>query len=794
MTGPAWVSATEIARGAGVKPAAVSNWRRRHVGFPAAEQRDGREVFQAAEVASWLDGRAVAAPDRRADEAPGATYGDRFRLAVDVPEPEPGPPKSADVPTGTGGRLWWALADAYRGRLLVSDGQLPLTGLAFALLHLRFQEEQRWKDLRAAAGRGLPHEVRELVWHAQAAGDGPDLSPLLESSSDVHRLTPAIEILERLEPVSGNSRGSIPTQAGPIADELLAHATTAGGRRSGLLTTPRSVVRMAVRLTNPGGGERIHDPFCRAGEFLTAAADHVRSRNPNTSGLIASGHAGDSSIAGIARMNLLLHDLAPQNLRAGRAGWPDQKPDEMFDLVLVNPPFNVSHWQDTAFLNFHWPYGEPPNHNANYAWLQFALTSLAKDGRAAVVMPAGAGSSANPRESFIRASMVRAGAVDAVVSLPPQLFPHTSIPVTLWILRRPDHDRDDVLFIDAHRAGTPVDRNRLELRDEDIDRIVAAYQDRSVLSSGTVISHPVARRRISEDDYALSPGRYLSFASPSAALAPGDPAYARASIEDLRHDLRGLRRQAAEAQERAELQLGSVGDLLDAAATSWKRLPLGDVCDVLVGFSGAIRTDHNGPSGTAVVKPRNLVENRISPEMIDHVAPGLAEKLTRYRLRPGDIVCVRTGQLGRQALVTEEQSGWLIGTSCLRLRPDESVDPSYLLYYLALPQTHEWLLAHSTGSAVRLVTAATIRRLPLLLPVRGQQEQIGAAVSALDDLAALHDRIRRAGTGLRDALLPLVFRDPGRGDPIAAERSAADLQQLAAVDGVFAAGDEARGR
>lgn len=772
MTSPEWVSAAEIARGAGVKPAAVSNWRRRHADFPAAERHGGREVFRVGDVAAWLDGRPVAAPDHRPGEEPGATYGRRFRQAVGATEPVAGPSGAAGVPAGTAGRLWWALADACRGKVGMSDDLMLLTGLAFAFLHLRFHRAQRWTELTAAAADVEPGTVVRLVESAlRASGEAPasiaDMSALLGDTSDVRRLVPLIQILDRLEPVPDAGSGDVAPPAGRIADELLAHAATVGGWRSANVVTPPSVVRTAVRLTDPVGGDRVHDPFCRAGEFLVGAADHVRSRGTGSLKLTASGQETNPSLRWLARMNLLLHNIGAENLRAGWALSPSPQPGGPFEVVMVNPPFNMSGWRDgDQTSDSRWRYGVPPGHNANYAWLQHTLACLAEGGRAVVVMPAGAGSSANAQESAIRAAMVEDGVVDAVVALPRRLFAHTSIPVTLWVLRRPDPDHDDVLFVDAHEAGRIVERNHSELRDEDVDHIAEAYRNRAARSTRTVLSRPVDRRRIRENGYVLSPARYLT-----ATTEPVDPLRARVGIEQLRRDLRELHQRAAGAHEHAERQLDEVGDLFGAATTGWRRLPLGDVCDVLAGFSGAVRTERGLPSGIPVVKPRNLVDNRISPEGVDYVAPDVAARMERYRLRAGDIVCVRTGQLGRQALVTEEQSGWLIGTSCLRLRPDESVDPRYLVHFLALPQISEWLLGHSTGSAIRVLTAATMRGLPLVLPDRHQQGRIGSAAGSLDDLVAVHDRIRQVSSALRDALLPLFLQDPTPPGPVPEEGS-----------------------
>ncbi|MEX5636876.1 restriction endonuclease subunit S [Parafrankia sp. FMc2] len=148
--------------------------------------------------------------------------------------------------------------------------------------------------------------------------------------------------------------------------------------------------------------------------------------------------------------------------------------------------------------------------------------------------------------------------------------------------------------------------------------------------------------------------------------------------------MRILLGEVVEAHDVALRQLDEAGDPRHASTDGWRQLRLADVCDVLAGFSGSIMTARRLPAGVPVVTPGCLVDNRISAGYASFVAPTVAVNLSQYRLKSDDIVCVRTGQLGRQALVTEEQDGWLIGTSCLCLRPGDSVDSRYLLYYLNL--------------------------------------------------------------------------------------------------------------
>ena len=114
--------------------------------------------------------------------------------------------------------------------------------------------------------------------------------------------------------------------------------------------------------------------------------------------------------------------------------------------------------------------------------LQHILWHLAPNGTAGVVLANGSMSSAQSGEDTIRKAMVEADVVDCMIALPGQLFYSTQIPACLWFLARNKNRggklrdrRGEVLFIDARKLGTLVDRTRKEFSDDDIAKIAGIY-------------------------------------------------------------------------------------------------------------------------------------------------------------------------------------------------------------------------------------------------------------------------------------------------------------------------------
>ena len=106
----------------------------------------------------------------------------------------------------------------------------------------------------------------------------------------------------------------------------------------------------------------------------------------------------------------------------------DQLPDLKADYILANPPFNISYWgQEHLQADPRWKYGLPPKGNANFAWIQHMICHLSPRGTAGFVLANGSMGSQTGGEGGIRKQLVLNDVVDAIVTLPSQLFFNVAI-------------------------------------------------------------------------------------------------------------------------------------------------------------------------------------------------------------------------------------------------------------------------------------------------------------------------------------------------------------------------------
>jgi type I restriction enzyme, S subunit len=156
--------------------------------------------------------------------------------------------------------------------------------------------------------------------------------------------------------------------------------------------------------------------------------------------------------------------------------------------------------------------------------------------------------------------------------------------------------------------------------------------------------------------------------------------------------------------------------------------------------------------------------NGFDESKLDHMPTEKADTFSRYKIAADDILFTRSGTVGRCALATSRQDGWLMTFHLLRVRPNPGKClPKYLLFVL---QGSSNVLRQTTGAAIGSTRAGfntrLLAELDVPLPPFGEQQEI---VHRVESLFALVDRLeaRFAGAQKRvnsitQAILAKAFR------------------------------------
>ncbi|MCD0444302.1 type I restriction-modification system subunit M [Glycomyces sp. A-F 0318] len=310
---------------------------------------------------------------------------------------------------------------------------------------------------------------------------------------------------------------------GGAYEYLLKRFSDGSGTRAGQFFTPREVVELIVELLDPKGHESVYDPTCGSGGMLIASANLLKAHGGRGYTLRLHGQEAVVDTAGVARMNLFMHNLTQFKIEVGDTLKDPRfkRPDgsiEQFDVILANPPYSLKWkpWKNDprAFG------GVAPPSSADWAFVQHMIASMdAEKGRAGVVLPHGV-LFRGGQEAAIRQRVVDDDLLEAVIGLPANLFYSTTIPTSILLFRAPgtkaEERREGVLFIDASKRFTKT-RNRNVLAEADITDVVDAYRSKFD-SDGNPMDHGgpmgfsarfVPTGEIVQGGYDLKIGRYL---------------------------------------------------------------------------------------------------------------------------------------------------------------------------------------------------------------------------------------------------------------------------------------------
>jgi type I restriction enzyme M protein len=389
-----------------------------------------------------------------------------------------------------------------------------------------------------------------------ARSDFPDFNDpnkLGEGQAMVDRLTNLIGIFQKPELDFSQNRAEHDDILGDAYEYLMRHFATESGKSKGQFYTPSEVSRVIAQVIgispqNTRASTTAYDPTCGSGSLLLKVAAQAGKH------ITLEGQEKDVTTAGLARMNMILHDFPTANILSGNTlaapKFKDGESLRTYDYVVANPPFSDKTWstgltlgesgKGDPFQRFAW--GVPPAKQGDYAYLLHIIRSMKSTGKAACILPHGVLFRGNA-EGVIRQQLVRSGILKGIIGLPANLFYGTGISACILVLDKENAaPRKGVFMIDASK-GFIKDGAKNRLREQDIHRIVDTFT-RQIDTPGYARMVPLDEIADPKNDYNLNLPRYIDSTSP----------------EDV-HDIEGHLRGGIPERD------------LDALASYWQVLP-----------------------------------------------------------------------------------------------------------------------------------------------------------------------------------------------------------------------------
>lgn len=348
-----------------------------------------------------------------------------------------------------------------------------------------------------------------------ARSDFPDFNDpnkLGEGKAMVDRLTNLVGIFQKPELDFSRNRADNDDILGDAYEYLMRHFATESGKSKGQFYTPSEVSRVVAQVIgisprNAVAATTAYDPTCGSGSLLLKVAAEAGTH------ITLEGQEMDVTTAGLARMNMILHDFPTANIQTGNTlsdpKFKDGEKLRTYDYAVANPPFSVKTWStgltpaNDPYQRFEW--GEPPAKQGDYAFLLHIIRSLKSTGKGACILPHGVLFRGNA-EAVIRTRLVRSGYLKGIIGLPANLFYGTGIPACILVLDKANATaRKGIFMIDASK-GFIKDGNKNRLRERDIHKIVDVFTN---MEEHHGYSRIVPFDEVAKNDFNLNLPRYI---------------------------------------------------------------------------------------------------------------------------------------------------------------------------------------------------------------------------------------------------------------------------------------------
>lgn len=462
------------------------------------------------------------------------------------------------------------------------------------------------------------------------------------------------------------------------------------GKELGTSVTPSGLNRLMIQILKPSNGS-VYDGAAGIGGSLIEA---YRFNND----ISMFGQEINESNVALAYMNAITNgiDLSRFQIAKGDTlfspAFIENDSNLMqFNYIAMNQPFglklnNIQLMDYDPYGRFSGRMGKTSKMHGDLAFLQHTVASLNETGKAAVIVPVGVLSRSSNAERAFREYIVNNDMVEAIVSLPNKILSYTMIQTVLLVLNKNKQSsrKQKVLFINAEEQFTSRGRSQNYLTQENIDSIVALYEQSSTDTEDVKIA---SLPEIIESEFNLNPNHYFT-------------------------------------SQTVETQFGHViinKAVYDDKVKNKKRLK--DIAQLSRGVNlPAKNTIKEGKKGYKVIQLKDVEDGKIDLERIEEIPVNNAE---RYMVESGDIIIASRGTAYKVAIVPDHNEPLVLSNMFIRIRiKDTAYHPEYIKVFLDSPVGVALIEGMRKGGTVKALTTRDIEDIELPDIELDRQEEI----------------------------------------------------------------------
>ena len=370
------------------------------------------------------------------------------------------------------------------------------------------------------------------------------------------------KVMQKVDDISFNVDDAEMDVLGTAYMILISLFASDAGKKGGEFFTPTCASKLLARLATVGLDEvkNAADSCAGSGSLLLEVQNHLSTKKV--------GHfyatEKNGSNYNLLRMNLLMHGVPYKKFSCFNSdsiktdNYYENGEPLMFDIQVENPPYSAKFEQSPKLLD------DPrfsscgvlaPQGKADLMFVESMVYHMSEDGRIAVLLPSGAlfrgkqgkKGGKNDAEYDIRRHLIEnLNVVDAIIGLPAKMFHGAKLPVIVMVLKKKRNgNADNILFIDASKYFTQ-EKSMNVISDEDIDRIVNTYINRTEVDK---FAHVAKLDEVRGHDYNCNIPRYVDSFEREAPI----------DIAGASRNIKALSIESAQIEEKIQAVFADLG-------------------------------------------------------------------------------------------------------------------------------------------------------------------------------------------------------------------------------------------
>jgi len=257
---------------------------------------------------------------------------------------------------------------------------------------------------------------------------------------------------------------------------------------AGQFRTPRHIIDFITEVVNPKKEDKICDPACGTAGFIISAYKHILKTNtkeslgdlltPEDKKRLGNNLVGldiDPMMVKLALANMYLHGLNEPHIYEYDSLTSEERWDDMFDVVLANPPFMTP----SGGIRPHKRFAVNAT-KAEVLFTSYINTHLSSTGRAGIIVPEGIIFQSGNAYKELRKQLIESSLI-GVISLPGGVFnPYSGVKTSILLLDKEINKKTDkIFFAKVENDGFDLGAQRTGIDKNDLPRIAKAINEHS---------------------------------------------------------------------------------------------------------------------------------------------------------------------------------------------------------------------------------------------------------------------------------------------------------------------------